>query len=379
VILLRLFRRGLVRRPGRTALTAGGAAAALALLVLTGSMASGVDRALGGSRTARTLVVYRQNRYCPQTSFLPLHYAERIARVPGVASVLPVRVFLNNCRASLDLVTFQGAPPEELLRARGVTVVAGDAGRFVREKDAALLGRSFAARKGLSPGDRFRFGGIDVDVAGVFSSDEPTEEGLVFTHLDFLQRAGPSDRLGAVTQFEVLIDDAARAPAIARTIDELFASAEAPVDTRAKAAFLEAATKDLRSILRFAGALALACALTTLALVANAVAMSAAERAREFAVLRTLGYGPRHVFGLVLGEGAALSLLGGGLGVLAAAGAVRLSGLTFGAEGVPVAFASDPRLVSSGLAAALAAGVIGGFVPAWRAARLSVVRTLRER
>jgi putative ABC transport system permease protein len=82
---------------------------------------------------------------------------------------------------------------------------------------------------------------------------------------------------------------------------------------------------------------------------------------------------------LVLGEGAALSLLGGGLGVLAAAGAVRLSGLTFGAEGVPVAFASDPRLVSSGLAAALAAGVIGGFVPAWRAARLSVVRTLRER
>lgn len=379
MILFRLFRRGFFRRPGRTALALCGTASALALLVLAGSMAEGVDRAMSGSEAGRTLVVYRKNRYCPQTSFLPEFYQDRIAKVPGVVSTLPVKVFLNNCRASLDLVTFQGAPVDRLFESRDIKVVAGDVERFRREKDSALLGRSFAARKGLSPGDQFRFGAIDVKVAGIFSSGEPVEEGIVLTHLAYLQRAGPVDRQGTVTQFEVKVADAAAAPAVARAIDALFAAADSPVDTRPKVAFLEAAVKDLREILRFTGALAVVCAAVVLALVANTVAMSAAERVREFAVLRTLGYGSRHVLGLVLGESAALGLLGGGGGVLAAVIVVRFTHLTFGAEGVPVAFAADFGLAARGVAAAVVAGLLGGIVPAWRAARLPVVQALRER
>ena len=379
MILFRLFRRGFLRRPGRTTLALGGTASALALLMLAGSMSEGVSRAMSGSEAARTLVVYRKNRYCPQTSFLPEFYQDRIAKVPGVVSTLPVKVFLNNCRASLDLVTFQGAPVDRLFASRDIKIVAGDVERFRREKDSALLGRSFAARKGLSPGDQFRFGAIDVKVAGIFSSGESVEEGIVLTHLAYLQRAGPVDRLGTVTQFEVKVADAAAAPAVARAIDELFASSDPPVDTRPKVAFLEAAVKDLREILRFTGALAIVCAAVVLALVANTVAMSAAERVREFAVLRTLGYGERHVFGLVLGEAATLGLIGGGVGVLAAVIVVRFTHLTFGAEGVPVAFAADFGPALRGVLAAVIAGLLGGIVPAWRSARLSVVQALRER
>jgi putative ABC transport system permease protein len=49
---------------------------------------------------------------------LPERYTRAIAEMPGVESVLPVKVFMNNCRASLDLVTFQGVPVDELLAAR---------------------------------------------------------------------------------------------------------------------------------------------------------------------------------------------------------------------------------------------------------------------
>src|SRR6185503_16365658 len=258
---------------------------------------------------------YRKNRYCPQTSYLPERYRKTIEGVPGVASVLPVKVFLSNCRASLDIVVFQGAPPEDLLRTRELELVSGDAARFAREGDAALVGREFATRRRLAPGDRFRFGGIDVNVAGVFRSSEPVEEGVILTHLEFLQRAGPVDRLGTVTQFEVKIDDPARGQEIAREIDARLRTAEEPTDTRPKLAFLETATRDLREILRFGRWLALACVAVVLALVANTVIMSVQERVKEFGVFRTLGYRPARIVALVLGEALLIGASGAALGL----------------------------------------------------------------
>ena len=69
--LLRLVVKNLLRRPGRSTLTILGVACALLLFVLVESLSAGLDRSLSGTTAARTLVVYRKNRYCPQTSFLP--------------------------------------------------------------------------------------------------------------------------------------------------------------------------------------------------------------------------------------------------------------------------------------------------------------------
>ena len=84
------------------------------LLVLVESMSAGLDSTLSGSEASRTLIVYQQNRYCPQTSSMPEWYAKRIAEIDGVVSVLPLKIYLNNCRASLDLVAFQGAPADPM-------------------------------------------------------------------------------------------------------------------------------------------------------------------------------------------------------------------------------------------------------------------------
>jgi putative ABC transport system permease protein len=377
-MLLRFARKNLRRRPGRTLLTIGGVAAAMLLLVLVESLSAGLDRAMSGTEAARTLIVYRANRYCPQTSFMPESYAARIARIDGVESVLPVKVYLNNCRASLDVVPFQGAPVDQLLESRGISIEQGDLERFRREAKSALVGRALAQRKGLEPGDQFRFGSIDVDVAGIFSSPEPIEEGVVLTHLEFLQRAGPVDRLGTVTQFEVKVADAARAKEIGEQIDALFRTDQEPTDTRAKILYLEGATRDLREILRFARLLGIACALVALSLVANTVLMSVHERVRELAVVRTLGYGEGWIAGLVLTEALALALCGGLLGVGLAFGTLELTHLTIGSEGVPVVFTASPKLALEGLALALLTGTLAGLFPAWRSARAPIVQGLRS-
>ena len=86
---LRMVRKNLGRRPLRTALTTLGVGLAVMLLVGTEAFSAGMDLALESGDKARTLVVYRKNRYCPQTSFLPERYVEEITSIAGVESVLP--------------------------------------------------------------------------------------------------------------------------------------------------------------------------------------------------------------------------------------------------------------------------------------------------
>lgn len=374
--LAKLIFKNLLRRKGRTLLTVLGVASALALLVLVESLSLGLDRALESGSASQTLVVYRKNRYCPQTSFLPEWYVERIEEVDGVEAVLPVKVFLNNCRASLDLVTFQGAPVDDLLSQRDVDVFEGDVDAFRSGKDSALVGAQFARKKGLGVGDRFRFGEIDVNVAGLFTSEQATDESLVFTHLEYLQRAGPVNRLGTVTQFEVLLADGVDAEAAAAEIDAKFETAEEPTDTRPRVAYLASATRDLREIMRLGRWLALACVVVVLSLVANTILMSVQERVRELGVLRALGFRERHVGALVFGEALALATLGGLLGVGAALVILRSTNLAIGSEGVTIAFAVSPELVARGLLIALLAGAVAGLFPAWRSARAGIVDSL---
>ena len=371
-------RRNLMRRPGRSTLTVLGIAFGTLLLVLVEGMSAGLDRALSGTEAARTLIVYRQNRYCPQTSFLPERYAREIARVDGVESVLPVKVYLSNCRASLDIVSFQGAPVDDLLAARDLEVTSGSVEAFRAERDAALVGREFAARRGLEVGDSFRLGEIGIKVAGIFRSKEPVEESVVLTHLEFLQRSGPVDRLGTVTQYEVKVTDSARAEEISRAIDARFATAEEPTDTRAKAAFLETATRDLREVLRFARLLAFGCVAVVLILVGNTILMAVVERMREMGVLRTIGFHGRHLAQAVLLEGAVYALLGYALGLAGAFALIAATHLSIGAEGVSVSFIVTGEVVVRALALSLGAALAAALVPAIRASRVPVVQALRS-
>lgn len=376
--IFKIVGKNLRRRPFRTLVTIFGTASAFTLFVLVESLSAGLDRALSGSEAARTLIVYRKNRYCPQTSFLPEFYAQRIAKMAGVDSVLPVKVFLNNCRASLDLVAFQGAPVDLLQAARKIDVVDGDFETFRRDRSSALLGKAFAERRRLSVGDQFKFGAIDVKVAGIFKSPEPTEEGVIVTHLEYLQRAGPVAKLGTVTMFEVKIADATQGKRIAEEIDLLFKSADAPTDTRAKVLFLATATKDLSEILRFGRILGLFCVLVVLVLVGNTVVMSVSERRKEFAVFLTLGYRGRDLFWMVIVEAVVVAAIGAGIGIGATFLFLELKRISIASEGVAVTFAASSGLLLRGVAAAVTTGVSAGLFPAIRSARADVVDSLRS-
>src|SRR5439155_16851310 len=116
--------------------------------------------------------VFQAYRLCPSTSQLPVFYADTIRDVLGVKEVLPVKVVVNNCRASLDTVVFHGVDPKLLPAARpNLRFLSGDWAAFQGRTDAAIVGRRIAERRGLRPGPAFTVAGVAVQVAGVFGSE----------------------------------------------------------------------------------------------------------------------------------------------------------------------------------------------------------------
>lgn len=370
--------KSLWRHRTRSLLTMSGAGVALLVFCFVGSVQQGLMELTENEEAGHTLIVFQENRFCPQSSKLPQDYCRTIARQPGVTDVIPIKVFTNNCRASLDSIVFQGMPPEQLKKFRKLELQSGSWDAFARQDDGALVGAAVAARRQLSTGDKFTIGDISVVVAGVFQSQTAAEEGLIYTHLDFLQRAQGQDNVGTVTQLEVHLADAADPDQVASEIDATLHSGPVATTTRTKGMFQADTLADLAELIGFIHWLGYACVGLVLSLVATTTVMSVQDRIKEHAVLQTLGFRPLRVFRLVVTESTLLSTLGGALGVATAVAFLAWSGMSIAAEGVTIAFRPSWEIALQGLIASIAVGVLAGLAPAWQAARAEIVPALRH-
>jgi putative ABC transport system permease protein len=361
----------------RTLLTVSGTAVALLVFSFVGSLQEGLGRLLNDQQSDRTLISFQANRFCPSTSKLPEHYAERIARLPGVKEAVPIKVYMNNCRASLDVVVFNGLPAAKLRQVRDLTLVSGDWTTFESQRDAAVVGQAVAARRKLNVGQKFSIGMLTVTVVGIFQSPDQADENMIFTHLEFLQRTKGLNSVGTVTQLEVVLQDGADPQATSAAIDDLFRAGPIATNTRTKGAFQAGAVGDLVELVGFTQYLGLACVGLVLGLVATTTVMGVQDRVKEHAILQTIGFTGWHVFAFVLAESLLVSLAGGLIGVAAALGVLQWSGLALGTEGILITFLPSLSLALTGVAVSAVVGLLAGVIPAWQAARTEIVPALR--
>lgn len=368
----------IVRHRIRSALTIAGIATAMFLFTAVQAMNEGVTRATTATANDTTLVVYREDRYCPATSQLPEDYRRRIESVEGVVSATPMKIVVSNCRTSLDVVTFRGVPKDDFIAERGdeIELIAGSLEDWQRRSDAALIGETLASRRGFRPGMTFDAAGITAYVAGIIRSDDPQDHNVAYTALPFVQLAG-RDQLGIVTQFNVKVRDASMLDRVADDIDRVFATAQEPTATFSEKAFIGRVADDIIELVGFARWLGLGCLAAVLALVANSIVLSVQSRISEHAVLQTLGFSGSQVAGLILVEGLVLSLIGGGLGAAAAVGVARYSDIAMSVEGISIPIAASTGLLLSGLLVCGAIGMLAGLVPAWQASRREIAACFR--
>ena len=88
----------IVRHRIRSLLTIGGVATAMFLFCAVRAMQDGVHEATTANAGETSLIVYRENRYCPFSSKLPQDYSRKIEKIPGVESAIPMKILVGNCR-----------------------------------------------------------------------------------------------------------------------------------------------------------------------------------------------------------------------------------------------------------------------------------------
>jgi len=367
-----------LRNRTRSFLTLLGVATGMFLFTTVETMQDSLQTATVSNADDTTLVVYRENRFCPATSRLPEHYKNEIAQVPGVKSVIPIQIVVNNCGTSLDVVVFRGVPLDTFKDKNGeIKLMKGSWETWQKRDDGALIGKNLAKRRKLDVGDLFDAAGITKSVSGIVEAGDTSQnDNVAFVHLPFLQQASKIG-LGVVTQFNVKVNDSSLLKRVAGDIDQRFKSDTEPTSTQPEKAFFANTATELIELIRFSRWIGLACVCAVVGLIANSIPFTVRGKISEHAVLKTLGYSKIMIGWMVLAEGIFLSGFGGFLGIFISFCFLHYQGVSIGNEGLVLAFVPSGEVVSQGIFASLALGVIAGLYPAWQAGRLSINESLK--
>lgn len=368
----------IVRRRTRSFLTVAGVSIAMFLFVTVQSMQRGVDVATEVTSSDRTLVVYRENRFCPATSHLPEYYARRIEKISGVNSVIPFKIVVTNCAAALDVITFRGIDASHMTAQAGEwKILDGSLEAWHRRSDSALVGERLAQRRGFKAGDSFDASGVTVTVAGIIRSSRAQDQDVAYVHLDFLQRSASRGSVGVVTQFNVIVEETVLLDQVAKAIDDEFRHEAEPTQTRPERAFVAQAASDIVDIVRFTRILGWGCLAAVLALVGNAIVLNVRDRIREHAVLQTLGFRSGLITRLIVAEGLIMGALGGAMGTLLSLAILHWGNFSLYNEGMSIAISPDLALLAMGMAISSCVGIVAGLVPSMQAGRREIAHCFR--
>lgn len=325
------------------------------------------------------LTVFERFKACPPYSRLPVHYQEKIAAIPHVREVMPVRFLLSNCQTTTDLVAVHGIDPTRLRDFRKLDIADDHYRAFQSERGSAIVGKAVAEKYGWRVGDQVtlkELRGVSFVVRGVFASPGSALESVILVDREYLEYS--VQQVGIATMFLVLVDGPAYVDPVSQQIDAQFANYETQTKTGPEKAFIAGSIGDFQDMVRFAQAVAYVALILLLAAVANSVSMSVRDRLREIAVMKTLGFRRGRVVRLVLAESLAVAVVASILGCGLALAILDTGRFSISVEGYTIVPHLSAQVCLLALLAGAVLGVVGAYLPARRAARLPIVTALRE-
>ncbi len=316
---------------------------------------------------------------------LPVSYEQRIAQVPGVKQVMVWQWFGGVYKDQRDTRNFFarfGCQPDRLREMRPEYSMPDDEWKaFTADRRAAIISRKTANDLKLHVGDRVTLVGdifpvtLELHLVGIF--DDPMNEQTLYYNNDYVNESLPVG--GAMRDiagtFQVLAASAGDVPRIAKAIDSLFENSPAPTKTETEQQFALSFASFLGNLKLFLMAICGAITFTILLVSANAISMSVRERVREVGVLKTLGFTTGDILSIILGESVTMAMIGGVVGCVLAIGMCFVARPLLGFF-IP-ALKMTPLVAAISLALAFFLGLFSSLVPAWNAARTSILDSLR--
>jgi putative ABC transport system permease protein len=376
--------RSIPDRIGPTLVIVVGLAGVVAVFTALLAMAAGFSSTLESAGRSDVALVLRGGSQAELNSGISREQGTIIKQAPGVAKgpdgqplasaeVVVIAELLKPGEKTGSNITVRGIEHAAFALRPQLRIVEGRSfGQGLRE---LIVGQGVARQfEGARLGQVIRMRGSDWTVVGVFASDDAYESEL-WADVDVAQSTFNRQGYSAV---RLLLADRGQL----RTVkDALSADPRVNVDVETEKQYFSGQTKQFRrtiGILAYfvTGIMGLGAVFAAL----NTMYAAVGSRAREIATLRAIGFRGVPVVLAILIESLLLALVGGLLGALAAYVLFNnMAVSTLGANFTQVVFrfAVTPALVVNGLIIAVVIGMIGGFLPALRAARQPVTTALR--
>ncbi|MGJ3232837.1 MAG: ABC transporter permease [Oceanicaulis sp.] len=253
----------------------------------------------------------------------------------------------------------------------GFTLVEGR--MFAPGSNELIVGEGVLREfSGFDLGQAIRLGANEWRVVGVFSTGGSVFDSEVWADLDTIQNL--YQRTGAVQSVRVRLESPEALEALQAYVEN---EPRLDVDVSSEREFFASSAGGTSDLLMFLGwPLAIIMAVGALAGAWNAMYASVDARTREIATLRAIGFAGFPAFVGTMAESLLLALIGGLIGALATYlvfDGVSASTLGGGFTQIVFSFAVTPAAIVSGVVLALVVGAAGGFFPAIRAARVSIL------
>jgi putative ABC transport system permease protein len=385
---MKLLRYNLLSLGSRatTAITAA-LGVALVTMVLSGALmlGEGVRSTLLAEGDPDTAVVIRKGSDAELASGFATSATSIVFDSPGVrsaggrplatAEVVVVAALARVGAAGIGNVTLRGIDGASVAM-RELRVVEGRAPAF--GTDEAMVGARIAGRfEGLAVGERIELRhNRPLRIVGVFEASGGSTESEVWLDRALLEDA--FGRTGVVSSARVALEPGAF-EAFERRIES---DRRLGLEVLREPDYLDAQSEGLSIFLQAMG-IAIAILFAVAAMLGAAMTMHAAvaHRIKEIGVLRALGFSRRHILAGFLFESVALALAGGlgGAALSLVLTPIEISMINY-ATWSELVFGFVPTLpiLLTALIFAAAMGVLGGFLPALRAARVKPVVAMRE-
>jgi putative ABC transport system permease protein len=377
--------RNLAVRKTTTAATVLGLALVVFIFAGVQMLATGITKTLGRSADADGALVLRKGATAELESVIEepnvnLVINDQTLPQPasgprGVGEIVVVILLDKVGTTGMSNATIRGIKPEGVQFRKGIKIVAGRAP--TPGADEAIIGSALRGRfKGLDLEQSFELKrNRMVKVVGVFSDGGSSTESEVWTDTDTVRTA--FRREGFVSSIRVRIPP--------EKFDAFKASIESNrqlnLQVLKEAQYYEKQSEGSSVFIRAMGTM-IAVFFSFGAMLGAMITMHAAvaNRQREIGTLRALGFGRGTILFSFLLESVLIALIGGALGVAAsmAMGRVKFSMVNFASwSEIVFSFDPTPEIIISSLVFATAMGVLGGFFPAIKAARVSPIDAMR--
>ena len=379
--------RNLLTRRLTTALTVIGVALVVFVFTAVLMMADGVKKTLVSTGSDDNVMILRKSATAEITSIISREDLNIIKALPHIAKTETGRPLVSGDGVVIINLTYKKGDGFGNVTVRGVTpegiqlrsqVKLAEGRMFNWGSREIIVGKSIAQRfNGVAIGEKVKFGGDNWTIVGIFDSDGSGFDSELWGDIDQLSQA--FGRLSAVSIALLRLDDQ-------NALEDFRTAFNKDLrlqyfDVKREKQFYDEQSEDLALFISILGTF-VTIIFSAGAIIGAMITMYAAvsNRTVDIGTLRAIGFHRRSILWTFFVESLLLALIGGLTGIIVASFlqffSVSMINFTSFSE-LAFKFAISPVIILKSLIFATVMGIIGGFLPAVRAARLNIVNALR--